>query len=147
MMGDTPLGKVLFDKIYTAEDGTVDASLTLAAQRFHGVMIDKWRTTRARIAAEERARQEAERQAALAANGPQQLSVSVPFASVVEWNTIRSRLVGTPGIVSVDVASIAGTGAVVRLAYGSALPDLQSSLAGRGLQLNQVGGSWVLQPY
>ena len=43
MFGETPLGTVTFDKIYLAEDGTVESSLALAAQRFHGVMIDKWR--------------------------------------------------------------------------------------------------------
>jgi hypothetical protein len=142
MFGETPLGKVTFDKIYTADDKTLEASLALAAQRFHGVMLDKWRSTRARLAAEERARQQAE----LAAQGPQHLLVSVPFSSVVEWNSIRSRLDGTPGLVGVDVSSIAGTGAVVSLSYSAAVADLQSSLAGRGLLLNQVGGTWVLQP-
>lgn len=147
MFGETPIGTVTFDKIYRAEDGALDSSLKLAAQRFHGVMIDKWRQTRARLAAEERARREAERQAALAAAGPQHMSVSVPFASVVEWNAIRTRLVRTPGIVGVDVASIAGTGATVRLTYAAPLEDIRGSLAGRGLQLNQIGESWVLEPY
>ncbi len=147
MFGETPLGTVTFDKVYLAEDGTVESSLALAAQRFHGVMIDKWRVTRVKLAAEEKARKDAERRAAMAAAGPQHISVSVPFASVIEWNTIRSRLIGTPGIVAVDVASIAGSGAVVKLAYALEIPDLQSSLAGRGLQLNQVGETWVLQPY
>jgi hypothetical protein len=146
MLGDSPLGKMTFDKIYKAEDGTVGSSLALAAQRFHAVMLDKWRVTRARLAAEERARREAERQAALGSQ-QQYVAVSVPFASVIEWNSIRSRLMGTPGVVRVDVASIAASGAVVKLAYAADLPELQTSLAGRGLQLNQVGGNWVLQPF
>jgi hypothetical protein len=147
MLGDTPIGKVTFDKVYLAEDGTLESSLVLAAQRFHGVMIEKWRQTRAKLATEERARQEAERRAALAAAGPQQVAVSVPFASVIEWNAIRNRLAGTPGIVGVDVASIAGTGAMVRLSYAVPFEEVQTALAGRGMQLNQVGDSWVLQAF
>jgi hypothetical protein len=146
MVGDTPIGKVTFDKIYVADDGTAESSMALAVQRFHGAMVEKWRQTRARLAAEEKARKEAERQAALAAAGPQRMSVLVPFASVIEWNGIRTKLVGTPGVVGVDVASIAGAGATVKLTYASEIEDLRNSLAGRGLQLSQVDGSWVLQP-
>jgi len=141
MFGETPLGKVTFDKNYTADDGTLESSLALAAQRFHGVMLDKWRTTRVKIAAEERARRLAEQQAL----GPQTISISVPFASVIEWTAIRARLVNTPGVVRVDVSSIAGSGAMVRLAYANTLDTLLSSLAGQGLQLNQNGDAWILQ--
>jgi hypothetical protein len=146
MIGDTPLGKVTFDKIYTAEDGTMEGALLVAAQRFHGVMIEKWRATRAKLAAEERARKEAERQAALAAQGPQRLAVTVRFRSVGEWSSIKSRIAGTPGVVGVDVASIALSGAVIRVTHKASIQDLQNSLLAGGLSLNQEGGAWVIQP-
>lgn len=148
MLGDSPLGKVTFDKVYTAEEGTIEASAALAAKRFHGVMLDKWRQVRLKLATEAKARAEAERaaQEAAAQQGPRAVSVAVPFKSPVQWNAIRGRLMGTPGVVGIDVSTISGNGAVIRLTYASSLQNLQGALAGSGLRLEQVGGRWVLQP-
>jgi hypothetical protein len=146
MLGDSPLGKVTFDKIYTADEGTVEASAALAAKRFHSVMLDKWRQVRLKLAAEAKARAEAEQAALAAQQGPRAVSVAVPFKNPVQWNAIRGRLMGTPGVVGVDVSSISVNGAVIRLTYASSLENLQGALAGSGLRLQQVGGRWVLQP-
>jgi hypothetical protein len=149
MLGDSPLGKVTFDKVYTADEGSIEASAALAAKRFHGVMLDKWRQVRLKMAAEARARAEAERaaqEAAAAQQGPRAVSIAVPFKSPIQWNTIRGRLMGTPGVVGVDVSTISGNGAIIRLSYVSSLENLQGALAGSGLRLQQVGGKWVLQP-
>ena len=145
MMGDSPLGKVTFDKVYTAEDGTLAASAALAAKRFQGVMLDKWRSTRLKLVAEQRARAEAERQQA-AAYSAQSVAVAVPFSGIDKWNSIRARLLNVPGVVGVDISTIAASGAVIRLAYSNSFEALQSSLAGNRMKLVQRGGSWVLQP-
>lgn len=142
MVGDSPLGKIIFDKIYTAEEATIEASAALAAQRFQEVMIEKWRAGRLRAAAEARADAAAQETARAA----QSLRVSVPFSSVGEWNGIRSRLVRTSGVSGVDVATIAGNGAVIRLVYATPFQNLQAALRGGGLRLVQIGGVWVLQP-
>jgi hypothetical protein len=145
MMGDSPLGKVTFDKVYTAEDGTLESSAALAAKRFQGVMLDKWRSTRLKVAAEQRARAEAERQQT-AAYKAQSVAVAVPFSGIDKWNSIRARLLNVPGVVGIDISTIAATGAVIRLAYTNSFEALQSSLAGNRMKLVQMGGSWVLQP-
>jgi Uncharacterized protein conserved in bacteria (DUF2066) len=156
MSGDSPLGKVTFDKVYTADEGTVEASAALAAKRFQSAMLDRWRQVRLKVAAEAKARADAERAAAqqaaaeaesaAAPQGPRAVSISVPFKSPVQWNAIRGRLVGTPGVVGVNVSSIAVDGAVIRLTYAKSLQNLQDALSGSGLRLQQVGGKWVLQP-
>ncbi len=145
MTGESPLGKVIFDKVYTADDKTLESSAALAAKRFHLVMLDKWRSVRLKLVAEERARAEAERQAA-AAWTSQSLPVAVPFSGIYQWNGIRARLLGVPGVIGVDISTIADNGAVIRLAYVDSLQNLQDSLNGRGMKLVQMSGTWVLQP-
>ena len=145
MTGESPLGKVIFDKVYTADDKTLESSAALAAKRFHMVMLDKWRSVRLKLVAEERARAEAERQAA-AAWTSQSLPVAVPFSGIYQWNGIRARLLGVPGVIGVDISTIADNGAVIRLAYVDSLQNLQDSLNGRGMKLVQMSGTWVLQP-
>jgi hypothetical protein len=74
------------------------------------------------------------------------MSVAVPFSGTGEWTAIRQRLLSTPGVARVDVATIAGNGAVIELAYSNGLQNLRTALLGAGLQLREVGGTWVLQP-
>jgi len=145
MSGDSPLGKMTFDKVYTADDGTLASAAALAASRIHGVMIEKWRSVRLKLLADQRARAEAERQQA-AAYSSQSLPVAVPFSGIDKWNGIRSRLLTVPGVVGVDISTIAATGAVIRLAYVNSFQALQSSLQGSGMKLVQMSGTWVLQP-
>ena len=143
MQGDSPLGRINFDKIYTADDGTPDSAAATAAKRFDDVMLEKWRSVRIKMAAEARARAEAEQQTRRAATS---LPVAVPFSGIHQWNGIRARLLATPGVIGVDVSTIADNGAVIQLAFLDSVQDLQSALSGSGLRLVQSRGTWVLQP-
>jgi uncharacterized protein DUF2066 len=145
MMGDSPLGKVMFDKVYTAEDGTLESAAALAAQRFDAVMVDKWRSTRLKIAADARARAEADKQAQIAASSSS-IPVAVPFAGIHQWNSIRARIVSTRGVIGVDVSTIADKGAVIRLAFVDSIEALQDALRDNGMRLVEMRGTWVLQP-
>lgn len=141
MTGDSPLGKMNFDKVYTADPATLEASASLAATRFHNVMIEKYKSDQSKIAAAARAAKEQQD-----ANASHSIPVSVPFASPSEWNGIRSRILATPGVIGVDVSTLAGNGAVVRLMYVGDLAEAQTSMESTGLKLSQIGGSWVIQP-
>jgi hypothetical protein len=143
MQGDSPLGQINFDKIYTADDGTPESAAATAAKRFDDVMLEKWRSVRIKMAAEARARAEAEQQTRRAATS---LPVAVPFSGIHQWNGIRARLLATPGVIGVDVSTIADNGAVIQLAFLDSVQDLQSALSSSGLRLVQSRGTWVLQP-
>jgi len=143
MQGDSPLGRINFDKTYTSEDGTVEGAAAAAARRFDEVMLEKWRSVKIKMAAEARARVEAEQQAARPAMS---LAVAVPFSGIHQWNGIRARLLSTPGVIGVDVSTIAQNGAVIQLAFSNSVETLQSALSGSGLRLVRAGGTWVLQP-
>ena len=137
MAGDTKLGRVIFDKKYRAEDGSVAASAALAAQRFHAVMIDKYKENESKAAAET---------AENSGGASHSVAVSVSFASPTEWNGIRSRILSTPNVIGVDVSTLSTDGAVIRLMYTSDLPALQDNLQRTGLNLSQFGASWSIQP-
>ena len=143
MQGDSPLGHINFDKIYTSEDGKLETAAATAAQRFDDVMLEKWRSAKIKMAAEAKARAEAEQQAARASMS---LAVAVPFSGIHQWNGIRARLLSTPGVIGVDVSTIAENGAVIQLAFFDSVETLQSALSGSGFRLVRAGGTWVLQP-
>jgi hypothetical protein len=135
MNGESELGNMTFDKIYTSEPATLEASAALAASRFHAVMVDKYKSDKAKV-----------EQVGAEANVSRSIPVAVPFSSPSEWNAIRSRILSSPGIIGVDVSTLAGDGAVIRLMYVGDLQFVQSSMQGTGLQMSQIGGNWVIQP-
>ena len=139
MDGESELGKITFDKIYTADQGTLETSAALAASRFHAIMIDKYKSDAAK------AKAEAEQMNG-GAGVSSSIPVTVPFSGPSEWNGIRSRILSAPGVIGVDVSTLSGNGAVIRLMYVGDLQGVQTSMHGTGLQMSQIGGSWVIQP-
>jgi Uncharacterized protein conserved in bacteria (DUF2066) len=139
MSGESPLGKLSFDKIYTADSGTVPDSAALAVQRFHGVMVEKFKSDQGKIAA-----QAAAAKADSDRNSRHGLSVSIPFSGPSEWNGLRSRILSTPGVLGLDVSSLSGGGAVVNLSYMGSTQDMQNSMQASGLRLSRDGGGWVI---
>ena len=133
MTGKSPVGRILFSKTYVAKQGGIAQAALIAARRFHTVMLFKWKKSSGR--------------SSVAAVKVQSLPVAVPFSSIAEWNSIRARLMATPGVSSVDISNLSARGAVIRLGYAVALEKLQGALGARSLSLNVVGGTWVLQPF
>jgi hypothetical protein len=138
MYGDSPLGKIVFDKLYAAEDGSAETAAVLAARRFHSAMVEKYKENSSRVAARV--------QAPPSAASSQSMPVAVPFASPSEWNNLRSRILQTPSVIGVDVSALSGDGAVIRLMFTSDVQSLQSNMQSAGLRLSQIGGTWVIQP-
>lgn len=136
LAGDSPLGRLNFDKVYVAETGTLEDSAALAARRFHTVMLEKWKSGAGTAALSEGTGGASPR--------GKVINVSVPFAGPAEWNGLRSRILSTPGVLGLDVASLGGEGAVVSLSFAGTLADMQVSMQATGLQLGQVGGVWVV---
>jgi hypothetical protein len=135
MNAESELGKITFYKIYTADPATLEGSAALAASRFHAVMVDKYKSDKVKAS-----------DGLANADISRSIPVSVPFSSPSEWNAIRSRILSSPGIIGVDVSTLGGNGAVIRLMYVGDLQFVQSSMQGTGLQMSQIGGNWVIQP-
>ena len=133
MVGQSPLGKITFDKIYIADTGTEQDSALLAVQRFHKVMVDKYQSDIAKANVQQ------------ANAGPQSVPVAIPFEGPSQWNGLRARILATPGVVGVDITSLDGQGAAARLMYTGGIEDMKSSFQSSGLQLSRSGGTWVIE--
>jgi hypothetical protein len=141
MSGDSPLGKLSFDKIYDGETGRVEESAALAANRFHAVMLEKFKSGTAKgdaAAVEQKQR--------ATANARKTINARVPFTGPSEWNGLRSRILSTPGVTGLDVSSLAGDGAVVSLTFIGTPDDMQSSMQASGLNLSREGSGWLIVP-
>ena len=135
--GDSRLGKVTYNKIFKSADGLAATAAPAAIEKFQSLLVNAYKKQQARVAAERAAENDGR---------PQALAVSVPFAGPREWNAIRSRILATPNVVGVDLASLSANGAVIRLLYRNSLIDLQGNMQRVGLNLTQYGSNWVVQP-
>lgn len=130
--GEAAVGPVDFEDTVTAKSGGTEAAVHEAAEHFLAAMQDRWKETRL-----ERYR----------APAPEQtVTISVPFAGLGQWNNIRSRLLSSRSVSSLDVDSLSASGAVVRVTYLYNLEVLQVDLSRHGFALRRVGNTWVLQP-
>lgn len=139
--GETNLGKVTLNKIYKAEDGTIESAAAMAVQKFQALLVEAYKNSETRAAAAA-----AEAEAGKDANKTRSISVAVPFTSPTEWNRIRSRILTAPNVVGVDVSSLSGEGAVIKLVFSNSMPTLQDNMQRVGLRLSQYGETWVIQP-
>jgi hypothetical protein len=135
--GNTEFGKVSYNKIFTADDGSPESAAAKGVQTFQGLLFKAYTENAAKAAAEEDAKR---------ANQRQEIAVSVPFSSPTEWNSIRSRILAAPDVIGVDVASLSFEGAVIRLSFRGGMAALQSNVERVGLKLSQLGENWVIQP-
>jgi hypothetical protein len=138
MSGDSPLGKLSFDKIYDGESGRVEESTALAAQRFHSVMVEKFKSGKTQVAEQKKSTEP---------SGRKTISVRVPFGGPSEWNGLRSRILATPGVTALDVASLGADGAVVTLSFVGEPDEMQTSMQASGLNLSRAGGGWLISQF
>jgi hypothetical protein len=139
MEGATALGKVKFDKVYRDDAGTLPGSAEVAVKRFHDVMAGKYKSDRAKVV-EARATEEK-----IKAAGPRSISVLVSFSSPSQWTGLRSRILSTPGVTGVDVASLDGSGATISMRFSGAIEEMQASMQASGLNLARDSGGWVIK--
>jgi hypothetical protein len=139
VIGTTGQGEVKFEKTYTSDKATPEAAAALAVKRIQALLIEHYRKGEMDAAVE-----------ALepgGASGPaQSLPVAVPFESPSQWNAIRSRILATPNVTGVDVASLDAAGAVIRLSFTDTIQVLEANMQNSGLILTQMAGTWVIQP-
>ncbi|WP_143957527.1 DUF2066 domain-containing protein [Rhodoligotrophos appendicifer] len=130
--GLSAAGPVAFDNTFNITDGNLQQAALAGANAVMSSIQEQWKSTGA--------------QRFQPAVPAQKIKLAVPFTSLAEWNSIRSRLMATSGIQSVDVQSLSGTGAITTLEFKMTMPELQDGLARNGFVLSAVGDTWVLQP-
>lgn len=133
MFGTSPVGNVAYDQTFSGED--LDSAGVAAARAFNLAVQDRWKNEN--LVTYSRSSETA------SANV---LKIAVPLRSMAEWNILRSRIQATTGVGRIDVNSLSARGAVISVAFAGSLNDLRNSFYQTGFSLQQVSGTWVLQP-
>jgi hypothetical protein len=76
----------------------------------------------------------------------QSVRLTAQFASLQEWQLMRSRLGQIAGPQNLQVGALSARGAEVQVAYPGGASALQQRLADEGLALSDAGGRLVLRP-
>jgi Uncharacterized protein conserved in bacteria (DUF2066) len=76
---------------------------------------------------------------------PAPVQMTVEFASPSEWQDLRRMIAETPGVEDIQYAGVSGRTADIALRFPGGGEGLADSLAAVGLNMRNVGGTWVVK--
>jgi Uncharacterized protein conserved in bacteria (DUF2066) len=76
---------------------------------------------------------------------PAPVQMTVEFASPSEWQDLRRMIAETPGVEDIQYAGVSGRTADIALRFPGGGEGLSESLAAVGLNMRNVGGTWVVK--
>lgn len=154
LAGQDAVGPLLLSRVYRISDGDVAYASELAAVVALGVLEGRWKAVKAPAtftAAAPFAPAITEAPppwlaAAAPPAGGDRIGMAVEFTSLAQWNEIRTQLLDTPGVDSLDVMTVSARNADIALSYPGGAPALANAVGARGLSLTDAGGvGWVLR--
>jgi hypothetical protein len=74
-----------------------------------------------------------------------QIRLVAEFASLAQWNEIRTQLLDTPGVENLEISTVSARNADVLLQYPGGASALANALGNRGLRLTDAGAGWTLR--
>jgi len=75
------------------------------------------------------------------------IRLRVSFAGLAQWQALRARLAGLPGVGQIDIEALNARGALISLYYAGSGEQLADVLARDGMALANAGDHWVLTSY
>ncbi|MGI9415494.1 MAG: DUF2066 domain-containing protein [Hyphomicrobiales bacterium] len=132
MSGVTSYGRLDLAQTFQGEPDKIAETATAAALGFLAAMEETWKSAMAQVKTP--------------TSQLNSITVAIPFDSLAEWNTIRSRIQQTYGVGTVQIASLSARGGIVQINYDGSVQQFTEELQANGLQLSEVGGTWVIQP-
>lgn len=79
------------------------------------------------------------------ATGDGAIHLTVEFATLPEWNDMRTRLLAADGAFDLAVGSVSARSAEVSVRHGGGVQGLTEALATNGLTMSQTGSAWRVQ--
>ena len=124
----------------------LDETLGQAVKLVRGQLEKNWRAQ-----AKETARNDGGQTSAVIdpiINGAAQLPVLVPIARLGDLAQVKQNTLAAPGVLRVDVISLARGAANIQIVFHGTLPDLQNALRAKNLNITQdpLSGNWVMRP-
>ena len=77
---------------------------------------------------------------------PAPVQLTVEFANPGDWPDLRRQIAETPGVEDIRYAGVSGNTADIALRFPGGGEGLAESLAAVGLNMRNVGGTWVVRP-
>ncbi len=133
--GTDAVGPLVWKRGLRIADGDLAYTMELASVIGLGVLEGRWKAVEARAAGG----------VGTLAGGGEPVTMQVEFEGIAEWNDIRRRLLGLPGIDGVEVGGVTARSADLSLRYPGGGARLADALAAQGMTLRNFGGTWVLR--
>lgn len=76
---------------------------------------------------------------------PAPVQMTVEFADPAQWQDLRRQIAETPGVEDIRYAGVSGRTADIALRFPGGGEGLAESLAAVGLNMRNVGGTWVVR--
>jgi len=128
LKGPSPVGDIELDDSFRGTPENVVEVAQKAATDYMVIMEARWKNT--------------------ARTGPElsgeRFLVTVPFSSFREWKSIRERIVGTEGVLRLDIRALSQRGAVIYLTFSGEVFELEERMSQQGLFMRDMGDGWVL---
>ena len=150
LVGLDAAGPITLKRSYRMSDGDLNYASELAAIVSLGILEGRWKAEKspadgvaAAAAQPEVASPQWGRAAATA--GGDTIRFTAEFASLAQWNEMRTQLLDTPGVEDIDIASVSSLNADVSLTFPGGTGALANALGARGLSLSADGPGWKLR--
>lgn len=154
LAGQDGAGAFTLKRSYRANDGDMAYAAELAAVVSLGILEGRWKAVRAPQAV---AGLPSAMPADMSAPAPvwsantapasgEQIRLGAQFASLAQWNEMRTQLLDTPGVENLEIATVSASNAELTLSYPGGARALANALGSRGLRLLDSGAGWMLSP-
>ncbi|MFA5948921.1 MAG: DUF2066 domain-containing protein [Hyphomicrobium sp.] len=137
--GEDATGPFSWKHSYRLQDGDVAYTMELAAVITLGVLEGRWK------AANSDASGVGEAALGSAASAGPEIQIEAEFASVVEWNDMRGRILDLPGVDDIRIGSVSEATAQMSLRYQGGAAALAAAFSAEGLVLTGSGNQWRLR--
>lgn len=146
LAGRDTVGTILLKRTYRVSDGDLDYASQLAAVVALGVLEGRWKATKSGTTNTPQAAGDTPVWEASSGGGGEDVTFVAEFSGPGQWDQIRTQLLDTPGIDSLNILSVSDHDANITLKFTGGVRGLANTLGARGLKFVNTETGWVLRP-
>ncbi len=149
LAGKDAVGPFLLKRSYHISNGDLAYTSELAAVIALGTIEGRWKAVKSNYAAAPADAGAASKPVwspeAMATGNGDPVSFVAEFAGPDQWNDLRSKLLDTPGVDSMEISTMSDARADVSLRFPGGAASLANALGARGLSFVNTADGWVLR--
>lgn len=136
LMGRDAVGQFALKRSYRFQADDFGYTTELAALIALGTLEGRWKALKARPAVGG---------GTAGAQPLQSVQLTIQFSTLREWEAIRQQIADTPGVEDLLVAGQSGRAVDLAVRFPGGGVQLANSLASQGLDIREVGGTWIVR--